>query len=182
MKSAAKLPPRTSAVIADNKMTAELYAIGWLAYSCNRTQRTLYVWEKESILPRPLFDIGDKRRWYTSAELIGYGLVVSNCTPVNVKAGKLIDLVILRKSLQEFRANLSAAIKEDLALVTEPLPDFHKLEEALTLKGIVRAEKRFSTKVNRILKHYEVDEEESNTGAVSSKSKFKKLRLKARPR
>ena len=72
-----KQPPKKNIVYNGHAMT--VYGIGWLAYLTHRKTHTVRSWERKKILPRPILDLKDGRRWYTTAELIAYVRIFNRC-------------------------------------------------------------------------------------------------------
>ena len=145
------LAPRTQVAFGD--ATIELYSIAWLAHLCNRTQRSLYVWEKRNILPSPIFDLNDGRRWYCAGELIGYSHLVRTLTPRNKKMGSLIDLKRLAEKLAQFHQALKKEIENTGKTVAE-LPDLAKFEKLVAHVRNQKRERKTSERAFRILKQF----------------------------
>src|ERR1043166_4767149 len=79
--------------------TIRVYSIGWLAYMCNRNQQSIRRWQRDKILPAPIFDLNDGKRWYTAAELIGYAKIVRSA---NIRPG-VDSLLGMRQHMNLFK-------------------------------------------------------------------------------
>ena len=53
-----------------------VYSIGWLSVISSLANVTLRLWERKGILPKPLFRLANRRRWYTPMELFQYNTLV----------------------------------------------------------------------------------------------------------
>lgn len=107
--------------------TISLYSIGYLAYMSHRSQATIRRWQRNGILPKPIFDLYDGKRWYTAPELIGYTQIVRQG---NVRAGKKIGFLIKRQFL-EFRHRLKKVIKDTPERMLSELPMTFSIQDLM---------------------------------------------------
>jgi hypothetical protein len=58
--------------ISHNRVPLRLYSIGWLSYITLFASVTLRLWERQKILPKPVFALPSGGRWYSPAELTAF--------------------------------------------------------------------------------------------------------------
>lgn len=101
-----------------------VYSIGWLALLVNRTVTQVRRWEKAKILPPPLLDAHDNRRWYTAGELHGYSRVFKAS---NVRTGMKIENTPFKIKAAQFRMNFRKVLEGPAKDIVAKLPE----EEAI---------------------------------------------------
>lgn len=156
--------PRTTVMYEGEAL--ELYSLGWLAYVCHRTSRSLYLWEKAGVLPKPIFDIKDGRRWYCATELVGYNVIVERLTPERSKDSKNADLGKLKEAFHAFNHQLRRELsktssKEALA---RKLPMADEIASKLSEKVLASIKERTRARTVRILTSIGVLAEETKPG------------------
>ncbi len=105
----------------------KMYSIGWLAYMCNRSQVCLRKWQRDGILPRPLFDLNDGRRWYTAAELIGYAKIIREG---NVSPGRK-SLFAVKEWMWRFRLRLKKLYDKEPDRIRKELPNEFSIKDLM---------------------------------------------------
>ncbi len=103
-----KFIPQEKSIIYGSH-SIKVYSIGFLSYMCNRSQNCIRRWQRTKILPRPIFDLYDGKRWYTAAELIGYTQIVRQG---NIRAGAKMPISV-KLQFADFRRQLKHVIKKD---------------------------------------------------------------------
>lgn len=89
-----------------------VFSISHLSSALRRTNRMLWIWEKELGFPSPILDLGDGHRWYTADEIAAYARIADR-----VGIGGRVErsspfFAECRKKYLELRTAFAAKIKE----------------------------------------------------------------------
>jgi hypothetical protein len=110
--------PRTKKILYKGVLFP-VYSIGWLAHLTNRVQKSIRQWERDKILPRPIMDANDGKRWYLAAEIMGYVKIVQTS---DLRPGVPGGLKQMGKRCQEFRSKLISAVEHNIDDLVKDLP------------------------------------------------------------
>jgi hypothetical protein len=108
-----------------------LYSIGWLAYMCNRSQVCIRKWQRNGVLPRPIFDLNDGRRWYSVAELLGYSKIIRES---NIRPGKQ-SLFAVKEWTARYKLRLKKLYEQEPQKIRAEFP------EEFSIKDLMRRHK-----------------------------------------
>lgn len=91
-----------------------LYSISWLGVLSRKSPRTIHRLEREGIVPKPIYSLGDGNRWYTTGELLGYSklIIAANLRPGRYTDGRKQTLW-LKVNAFSFRNKLKEKLKID---------------------------------------------------------------------
>lgn len=124
----------------------KLYAIGWLAFMCNRKSITVRYWERNQIIPKPILGFGPNQfRYYTVLELLMYSRLAAREMNGTAEGTRLF-----RTACQEMRQKIFAKLEENPESCPEELPDAEQI--------MVGWQHSHSTKILKGLRELQVDD------------------------
>lgn len=166
-----KLAARTTVLFKGEAL--ELYSVGWLAYVCHRTARSIYLWEKAGVMPKPIFDIKDGRRWYCATELVGYNVIVERLTPEHAKDSRNSNIEKLKSAFHEFNRHLREEMSSPAGATIAPkLPIADELAEKISERALKETRERFHSRAKKVLTRIGVLASEKPTPGIRLKKKL----------
>lgn len=89
-----------------------LYSIGWLSYLTGRSEWTVRHWEKNGLLPQPIFNVKSSKqwRWYSAQELVGYAMLYKRA---DVKTGESTGTMHFKHSVHTYKTQLEKKIAKE---------------------------------------------------------------------
>jgi hypothetical protein len=128
----ANLPFRRNVILGEgeNSFSITLYSIGWLSFLVRRHVQTVRIWERDGILPKPVFDkqVDDMYRWYCAAELMGYAQIYQSLKmPSTLKDSSQVakSMVIFKRKAHSYYTALKNEInKTSKTLASLPKEEF----------------------------------------------------------